>query len=306
MRFKTYYENVFQPASERELAERLVHQYEEDIDNIWEYYETPYLAWGDKLGELLDEYFPTGYYKSFNLIPLAKKLMPKLKSTGIVGQWFGTLGGYNIMIYQRDTGFLSMAGGVIYTNKIFSPEFVRLHLLSGLNENVFKPTTDQERGERKEEYKAMAFEEWMESHQDMLIDNGDGTYNSNVDISLPYMGLTELPIKFKKVFGSFDIAGNLLKTLEGSPEYVGGGFFASHNKLESMVGGPDRVNGSFLINDNYLTSLEGSPTDINGSYNISANPGPDGRGFSEEAIEAVCDTTRDWGESRSVSVGPRE
>ena len=65
-----------------------------------------------------------------------------------------------------------------------------------------------------------------------------------------------LPIRFGKVSGNFSCARNYIKTLVGSPTWVGGYFKCSYNKLKSLFGSPKYVGGNFDCSNNELTSLE--------------------------------------------------
>ena len=62
--------------------------------------------------------------------------------------------------------------------------------------------------------------------------NHDGSidYYGNVDLS--NMNLDTIPIKFKRVTGTFDVSFNPLSSLKNSPEYVGGNFNCRNNAVK--------------------------------------------------------------------------
>jgi hypothetical protein len=69
----------------------------------------------------------------------------------------------------------------------------------------------------------------------------------------------------KRIEGFFDCDHNNLTSLEGSPEYVGGGFYCNSNNLTSLKGAPKYVGDCFYCHYNSLTSLEGLPEYIGGN-----------------------------------------
>jgi hypothetical protein len=93
---------------------------------------------------------------------------------------------------------------------------------------------------------------------DRVVERGDWTLNSNGgvdvdgDVDLSFMNLTEIPVKFGKVTGSFDCDENKLTTLKNVPDWVGGSFYCSDNKLTSLEGCPDYVGEDFYCNYNNL------------------------------------------------------
>jgi hypothetical protein len=86
--------------------------------------------------------------------------------------------------------------------------------------------------------------------------NEDGSVDVDGNVNLSYSKLTEIPLKFGKVSGSFYCNKNKLTSLEGSPREVGGHFCCSNNELTSLEGSPNKV-GSFFCSNNELTSLSG-------------------------------------------------
>ena len=74
-----------------------------------------------------------------------------------------------------------------------------------------------------------------------------------------------------------------------APETVSGIFDCDYNNLESLAGAPEKVGGDFYCSNNNLTSLEGAPETVRGDFWCKHNPGPNGDGFTEDDIRAVCD-----------------
>jgi hypothetical protein len=103
---------------------------------------------------------------------------------------------------------------------------------------------------------------------------GDWTLNSNgkidVDGGVRMVGvnLTEIPVKFNKVSGSFMCSFNHLTSLEFAPTSVGEDFYCSHNNITSLEFAPTSVGGGFYCHNNYqnLTSLEGAPSEVGGDF----------------------------------------
>lgn len=99
----------------------------------------------------------------------------------------------------------------------------------------------------------------------------NGLVDVDGDVSLSYKGLTELPLNFGKITGSFYCSHNKLTTLKGCPIYVGDSFLVEYNKLTSLEGGPSEVGGAYSCADNLLTSLKGSPIKILNYFDCSNN-----------------------------------
>ena len=92
--------------------------------------------------------------------------------------------------------------------------------------------------------------------------NRDGSIDVDGGVDLSYMDLTEIPLKFNKVSGSFYCHDNQLKSLVGGPKEVGRNFDCYNNHLTSLERSPIELGGSFYCYKNQLTSLEG----YNGEY----------------------------------------
>ena len=89
--------------------------------------------------------------------------------------------------------------------------------------------------------------------------NSEGLVDVDGDVNLVNKDLLELPLKFGRVNGNFHCNGNNLKSLSGSPKWVGGIFDCYYNLLTSLEGGPKEVSGHFDCGNNHLTSLIGAP-----------------------------------------------
>jgi len=104
-----------------------------------------------------------------------------------------------------------------------------------------------------------------------LIENDDGTYSTDGNIDLSYLGLEELLIRFKYVGGNFWCQGNKLTSLEGCPEEVGEHFNCYGNNLTTLEGAPTIIGGSFSCPNNRLTTLEGAPESVGGYFDCNSN-----------------------------------
>lgn len=104
--------------------------------------------------------------------------------------------------------------------------------------------------------------------------------------------LTELPVQFGVIDGSFNCSGTGLITLKGCPEKVTGffncddnqlkslqycpkevwGYFScNYNKLESLLYAPEYINESFYCDNNNLTSLKHGPKSVSDSFTCNNN-----------------------------------
>ena len=98
--------------------------------------------------------------------------------------------------------------------------------------------------------------------------NDDGSIDVNGDVSLSYDGLTELPLRFNRVTGSFSCFDNKLTTLKGCPRWVGDWFSCGSNKLTSLEFSPEYVGNDFFCSDNYLIDNY-CDTEISGNFYTS-------------------------------------
>jgi hypothetical protein len=101
---------------------------------------------------------------------------------------------------------------------------------------------------------------WLDKYNiRKYIINDDLTVDVNGDADLYNKKLTNIPVKFKIVTGSFFCSYNQLTNLEFAPKYVGHNFTCYHNNLTTLQGAPEKVGGKFLCSSNNLTSLQGAP-----------------------------------------------
>ena len=100
----------------------------------------------------------------------------------------------------------------------------------------------------------------------------DGVYNIKGNVLLKSNKKVEkLPVKFGKVTGYFYCSYNKLRSLEGSPKWVGDYFSCDNNNLTSFKGAPKFVGGDFFCQNSKLTSLKGSPNYIGGYFYCDEN-----------------------------------
>ena len=140
--------------------------------------------------------------------------------------------------------------------------------------------------------------------------NDKGEIDVNGDVNLRNKDLKELPYKFGKVSGSFDLFNNkdlislkncpnrvdgeffsckncsILKTLEGCPKEVKGDLICNWcDKLISLEGCPKKVGKDFYCNTCInLESLKGCPKEVNGSFYCRHCK----RKFPVEEVKSLC------------------
>ena len=85
--------------------------------------------------------------------------------------------------------------------------------------------------------------------------NPDGSIDVDDNVNLSFMGLSELPLKFNKVFGSFDCVNNKLTTLKHCPDYIHNFFYCKYNKLEYLDYLPHHYGSSIVCRGNPLKEL---------------------------------------------------
>jgi hypothetical protein len=125
--------------------------------------------------------------------------------------------------------------------------------------------------------------------------NKDGSINVN-NVDLYNCELTEIPLEFSTVIGSFWVNDNNLITLWGSPESTGAGFYCHINNLISLESGPKSVGTHFYCNDNKLTSLVGCPKVVGEDFNCISNQIDtfDGLDFISIGRSFYCDWNPIW------------
>ncbi len=85
--------------------------------------------------------------------------------------------------------------------------------------------------------------------------NPDGSIDVDDSVDLFNYNLNQIPLKFNKVYGYFDISHNNITSLEGSPKIVTSWFDCSHNKLISLNGFPIEVGSWINCSNNNLKNL---------------------------------------------------
>lgn len=83
---------------------------------------------------------------------------------------------------------------------------------------------------------------------------------------LPFDILTSLDGCPQEVGGMFNCSRNMLTSLEGGPTKVGGDYYCSKNKLSNLKGSPVEVGKNFFCSDNQLSNLEGAPQKVGGNF----------------------------------------
>lgn len=91
----------------------------------------------------------------------------------------------------------------------------------------------------------------------------DGLVDVPGNVNISGKGLTEIPIKFGRVNGSFYCQNNNLTTLIGSPTYIGADLICYKNRLTNLVGAPNTIVGYTDVSNNrgLITTYSGD-TDI--------------------------------------------
>ena len=132
------------------------------------------------------------------------------------------------------------------------------------------------------------------------INTQTGLVDVDGDFSCTGQGLTDFKgVRFGNIIGDFDCDNNLLTSLRGAPQVVGGSFYCADNQLTSLEGSPQRVDGDFLCHNNQLTSLEGAPQRVGGYLFCYGNP------ISETGITNVIRRMSDHNVSLEQAVSGR-
>lgn len=98
--------------------------------------------------------------------------------------------------------------------------------------------------------------------------NSDGSVDVDGDVNLSDKNLVELPLRFGKVTGKFNISGNEeLGDLVGCPKYVGKNFLCHYCGLTSLEGCPSEVGGDmYLYANDELFNPTGITEKIKGDF----------------------------------------
>lgn len=84
--------------------------------------------------------------------------------------------------------------------------------------------------------------------------------------------LTGIPVRFRKVTGTFACHNNNLTSLENAPVRVdNGSFYCSVNKLTSLKHAPAHVDDHFFCSGNLLSSLDHAPVYVGGNIYCENN-----------------------------------
>ncbi len=101
--------------------------------------------------------------------------------------------------------------------------------------------------------------------------NEDGSIDCNQDINFFCENLNEIPFKFNRINGNFEISNNKLKSLKNCAKYVEGYFDCSVNKLISLEFGPEYVSKNYHCINNKLETLKGCVEEVYGDFNCNNN-----------------------------------
>lgn len=85
--------------------------------------------------------------------------------------------------------------------------------------------------------------------------NEDLSVDVNDDVDLYAKSLTEIPIQFGKIMGTFYGSKNRLKSLKGCPKYVSGSFFCNDNKINSLEYLPNFIGGFLNCMNNPIKTI---------------------------------------------------
>ena len=96
--------------------------------------------------------------------------------------------------------------------------------------------------------------------------NDDQTIDVIGNVSINRQGITELPIRFRNVYGSFNCYSNELTTLKGCPNRVGGDFVCSWNQLKTLEHSPQIVVGNYYCHNNKLECIKDGTSDLYGEF----------------------------------------
>lgn len=114
--------------------------------------------------------------------------------------------------------------------------------------------------------------EWLNKHDvtNFSVDPTTGAVDVTGNVMLDVDNITQLPVKFGRVTGSFSVGGSDLTTLEGCPTFVGKTFNCRNTDITDFTGGPQEVGGSYTASNNAkLTSLQGLPRIVPGTLDLS-------------------------------------
>jgi len=99
----------------------------------------------------------------------------------------------------------------------------------------------------------------------------NGLCNVEGDVDLNGQDLTEIPIPFGAITGSFLCGYNHLKSLKNAPKHVGDDFYCNNNFLTTLEYAPTIVGGNFRCHNNHLTTLEFAPEYVGDDFWCAKN-----------------------------------
>lgn len=101
--------------------------------------------------------------------------------------------------------------------------------------------------------------------------NQDGTIDVDGDVNLDNLNLIKLPLRFRRVTGSFHCYQNKLTSLDGAPIEVGGYIDVDNNNLTSLDGCPKTIGGNIYCSDNEIISLAAIVNKVDGGVYCFGN-----------------------------------
>lgn len=101
--------------------------------------------------------------------------------------------------------------------------------------------------------------------------NEDKSIDVNGSVSFYEKMEEDIPIKFRNVYGYFDMGWNRLKSLKNSPIYVQEDFVCENNLLIDLNYAPKEVGGRVNLWHNNLKTLKGCPEKIGGDLKVNDN-----------------------------------
>ena len=118
--------------------------------------------------------------------------------------------------------------------------------------------------------------------------NADLSVDVKGDVNLASKNISSIPVKFRKVTGSFRCENNDLTSLEGAPSILRGSFICHGNSLTSLKGVTPIIKGDFDCSANILTDLIDSPKEVRGYYDCSDNKIRSLEGVPKKLKDFIC------------------
>ena len=136
---------------------------------------------------------------------------------------------------------------------------------------------------------------WLDSMsiEDYTI-NPDLTVDVNGYVDISKKNLTEIPVQFGIVKGTFYCNHNFLTNLIGAPSNIKNSLYCNNNILSNLIGAPSIINGSVYCYNNQLTTLTGVPSTIEGEFVCSNNPLEDINDLDSKILIKSIEYTRYW------------